>query len=117
MIQIFDVASNNFGGEVPGHCLTKWQAMISTKAYAESQFDVLRFDFLQFDPFLYYLDAVTVTMKGHEMELMKILTSLTYIDFSSNSFHVKYLMKWDNLNLYAFWTCPIMLSVAKSHHL
>ncbi|CBI18151.3 unnamed protein product, partial [Vitis vinifera] len=35
---------------------------------------------------LYYQDAVTVTSKGQEMELVKVLTLFTSIDFSSNKF-------------------------------
>ncbi|KAL6336591.1 hypothetical protein AAG906_025596 [Vitis piasezkii] len=35
---------------------------------------------------LYYQDAVTVTSKGQEMELVKVLTLFTSIDFSFNKF-------------------------------
>ncbi|KAF3448098.1 hypothetical protein FNV43_RR08808 [Rhamnella rubrinervis] len=86
VIQIVDVASNNFSGEVPGQCLMKWNAMISSKDYDRSELNLLRFAFFQFDPFLYYENAVTVTNKGHKMELVKILSVFTSIDFSSNNF-------------------------------
>ncbi|MFS8013940.1 putative leucine-rich repeat domain superfamily [Helianthus anomalus] len=45
----------------------------------------LSFKVLQFDD-IYYQDTVTVTAKGLEMELTKILTLFTSIDISSNHF-------------------------------
>ncbi|KAK2656177.1 hypothetical protein Ddye_009229 [Dipteronia dyeriana] len=84
-LQIVDLASNNFSGNLPGECLTTWQAMMVDEDEAQSNFKHLRFEFLRLSQ-LYYQDAVTVTFKGLEMELVKILTIFTSIDLSNNHF-------------------------------
>ncbi|KAJ1416249.1 Leucine-rich repeat [Sesbania bispinosa] len=85
MLQIVDLAFNNFSGELPGGCFTTWEAMTSDENQAESEVNHIRFEVLQFGK-LYYQDSVTVTSKGQQMELVKILTVFTSIDFSSNHF-------------------------------
>lgn len=52
---------------------------------ADSKVNHIRFQVLQYDQ-IYYQDSVTVTSKGQGMELVKILTVFTSIDFSSNHF-------------------------------
>ncbi|XP_031280253.1 receptor-like protein 19 [Pistacia vera] len=52
---------------------------------AQSQIKHLQFQFLTFGQ-LYYQDAVTVTSKGLELELVKILILFTSIDLSNNNF-------------------------------
>ncbi|KAJ1419316.1 Leucine-rich repeat [Sesbania bispinosa] len=85
MLQIVDLAFNNFSGELPGGCFTTWEAMTSDENQAESEVNHIRFEVLQFGK-IYYQDSVTVTSKGQRMELVKILTVFTSIDFSSNRF-------------------------------
>ncbi|KAF3448119.1 hypothetical protein FNV43_RR08829 [Rhamnella rubrinervis] len=82
MIQIVDIASNNFSGELPGKCLTKWHTMMSVTGYRQSQLD-------HTIPSNYsYEDAVSITNKGLEMQMRKIASNgFTYIDFSNNKFH------------------------------
>ncbi|KAJ6968949.1 hypothetical protein NC653_036810 [Populus alba x Populus x berolinensis] len=46
----------------------------------------IRYDPLKLTNGLYYQDSVTVTFKGLELELVKILTVFTSADFSSNNF-------------------------------
>ncbi|KAL5550356.1 hypothetical protein UlMin_000532 [Ulmus minor] len=81
MLQIFDLAHNNFSGKLPEQSFAKWKAMMmGTKQ---------KLDFLQFEPQMldqFYIDSVTVTSKGLEMNLVKILTIFTSIDLSSNKF-------------------------------
>ncbi|KAL5539827.1 hypothetical protein UlMin_042294 [Ulmus minor] len=79
MLQIFDLAHNNFSGKLPGQSFAKWKAMMGTQP---------KLDFLQFESekFELYRDSVTVTSKGLEMNLVKILTIFTSIDLSSNKF-------------------------------
>ncbi|XP_060674302.1 receptor-like protein 39 [Ziziphus jujuba] len=89
-IQIVNVASNNFSGELPFQCLSKWHAMMAVGDGGQSQ---LR------DPSVVteamppasanFKDAVTVTNKRLEMELIKIPQGFTCIDFSSNNFNGK----------------------------
>ncbi|XWS59984.1 hypothetical protein CRYUN_Cryun08bG0169100 [Craigia yunnanensis] len=52
---------------------------------AQSQLKHLQFKVLQLNPY-YYQDAITVTIKGLELELVKILTVFTSIDISCNNF-------------------------------
>ncbi|MBA0824235.1 hypothetical protein Goarm_020915, partial [Gossypium armourianum] len=52
----------------------------------QSKLKHLMFDLLEDDDQYYYQDAVTVTIKGNELELVKILTVFTSIDISCNNF-------------------------------
>lgn len=80
MLQIVDLASNNFNGTIPPKCLQTWKAIMVNEDH-----DHLQFKFLQLNNF-YYQDSVTVTSKGRELKFEKVLTLLTVIDFSSNMF-------------------------------
>ncbi|MED6156154.1 hypothetical protein PIB30_011884 [Stylosanthes scabra] len=85
MIQIVDVAFNNFSGELPVKWFSGWKKMISNDDGANSiQSLIQSYDGNLFQ--LYYQDSTTVTGKGQEMELVKILTIFTSIDFSYNQF-------------------------------
>ncbi|KAG7960907.1 hypothetical protein I3843_10G151000 [Carya illinoinensis] len=84
MLQILDVASNNFTGKLPIKCFRTWKAMWKSEDEAESELNHLRFKVLGFGNF-YYQDVVTVTVKGLSMELVKILTLFTSIDVSCNN--------------------------------
>ncbi|KAF7143494.1 hypothetical protein RHSIM_Rhsim05G0220100 [Rhododendron simsii] len=79
-LQIIDLPLNNFSGHLPPKCFLHWNAMMIDRSYSH-----LRNEFLKFNNF-YYQDKVTVTQKGQEMELVKILTLFTAIDFSGKSF-------------------------------
>ncbi|XP_031277357.1 receptor-like protein 7 [Pistacia vera] len=85
MLQIVDLASNNFSGKLPAKCLTTWKEMMADEDEAQSNLKHLRFEFLGLSQ-LYYQDSVTVSSKGLELELVKILTIFTSIDLSSNKF-------------------------------
>ncbi|KAL0375369.1 UNVERIFIED_CONTAM: Receptor-like protein 33 [Sesamum radiatum] len=84
-LQIIDISTNNFGGDISLLSFSNWKGMISGNEN-QSQYNHLRFDYLKLSGY-YYQDAVTVTMKGLEMELTKILVVFTSIDFSRNKFH------------------------------
>ncbi|KAL7248598.1 hypothetical protein ACSBR2_003353 [Camellia fascicularis] len=83
-LQIIDLALNNFSGLLLNKCILSWKAMID-EVKAQSDFDHLGYEFLNLSH-CYYQDTVTVTMKGQQWELVKILTTFTSIDFSNNSF-------------------------------
>ena len=85
MLQIVDLALNNFNGVLPEKCFSNWRAMMAGENDVQSKSNYLKFKILQFSQ-LYYQDAVTVTSKGQEMELVKVLTIFTSIDFSCNNF-------------------------------
>ncbi|KAF5953585.1 hypothetical protein HYC85_006441 [Camellia sinensis] len=84
-LQIIDLALNNFSGFLPQDCFLHLKAMMVDGGNAQSKLNHLHFNFLQLNPF-YYQDTVTVTIKGQQLELVKILTVFTSIDFSNNIF-------------------------------
>ncbi|GKV22044.1 hypothetical protein SLEP1_g31948 [Rubroshorea leprosula] len=75
MLQIVDLASNNFSGKLPEQHLRTWKPMMND----EDELQHLRFEFLPLNS-LYYQDSITVTIKGLELQLTKILTLFTSID-------------------------------------
>ncbi|XP_047982132.1 receptor-like protein 19 isoform X2 [Salvia hispanica] len=81
-LQIIDIASNNFSGPINPKYIKSWKGMMLENG-TELRGRHIRFDFLIN---LYYQDAVTVTIKGLELELVKILTVFTAIDVSCNNF-------------------------------
>ena len=85
LLQIIDLASNNFTGDLSGKFFLTWKAMRADKDGARSELNHLQLQVLQFSQ-VYYQDTVTVTSKGLEMQLVKILTVFTAIDFSFNNF-------------------------------
>ncbi|MED6121508.1 hypothetical protein PIB30_030815 [Stylosanthes scabra] len=85
ILQIVDLAFNRFNGILPAKCFKTWEAMMHDEDKADSEENHLRYEVLKFAP-KYYQDSVTVTSKGLAMELVKILTLFTSIDFSSNHF-------------------------------
>ncbi|XP_022767791.1 receptor-like protein 12 [Durio zibethinus] len=85
MLQIIDLASNSFSGRLHQEFLLTWKAMQAVEDEAQSQLKHIYFEVLQLNPY-YYQDAITVTIKGLELELLKILTVFTSIDISCNKF-------------------------------
>ncbi|KAL4606306.1 hypothetical protein ACB092_09G093500 [Castanea dentata] len=83
MLQIIDVASNNFTGQLPRKSFSTWKAMMVNEDEVMSKPNYLQFRFLNFGHF-YYQDAITVTTKGLEFELVKILRLFTSIDIYCN---------------------------------
>ncbi|XP_024160473.1 receptor-like protein 19 [Rosa chinensis] len=84
VLQIIDLAHNNFSGEVPGTALTTLQAMRTSKDAAPWKINNLQFDL---DGIYYQEDTITVTNKGLDMELVFVLAIFTSIDFSYNKFN------------------------------
>jgi len=82
IIQIVDIAFNNFNGKLPEKFFTTWEKMMHNE-------DHVVLDFIHIggtSSFSYYQDSVTVSTKGQEIKFVKILTIFTAIDFSSNHF-------------------------------
>ncbi|KAH0736926.1 hypothetical protein KY290_035631 [Solanum tuberosum] len=78
-LQIIDIASNNFTGELSAECLWNWKGMMVGDDYIDSGINRIHFGYCQ--------ETVTLTIKGMEMKLVKIFRAYTSIDFSSNRFH------------------------------
>ncbi|KAJ9694002.1 hypothetical protein PVL29_009800 [Vitis rotundifolia] len=89
MLQIVDLAFNNFSGKLPATCFSTWTAMTAGENEVPSKLKHLQFRILQFGQ-LYYQDAVTITSKGLEMEdipeVMGNFTSLYVLNLSQNGF-------------------------------
>ncbi|KAI8570769.1 hypothetical protein RHMOL_Rhmol01G0062600 [Rhododendron molle] len=76
-LRIVDLSYNGFIGYLPGRYFEYFQAMKnSTTPNIQYMSDRAG----------YYHDSVTVTIKGNEIELVRILTIFTTIDLSSNNF-------------------------------
>ncbi|KAI3759896.1 hypothetical protein L1987_50281 [Smallanthus sonchifolius] len=84
-LQIVDIASNHLNGEIPNNCYNQWGAMMNDDNGDPPEKKHLGFTVLQLNDF-YYQDTVTVTVKGLELELVKILKVFTSIDISNNQF-------------------------------
>ncbi|PIM98362.1 Leucine-rich repeat protein [Handroanthus impetiginosus] len=105
-LQIIDISTNNFSGGISFLSFSKWWAMTGANDNKQLKYND-RFDYRKYGTKMYkkrkcdynlcsrggapleiyYQDRVTVTMKGREMELTKILIIFTSIDFSNNKFH------------------------------
>ncbi|KAG4393280.1 hypothetical protein GLYMA_03G054800v4 [Glycine max] len=99
MLQIVDIAFNNFSGELPREYFTTWKRNIKGNK-EEAGLKFIEKQILDFG--LYYRDSITVISKGQNMELAKILTIFTSIDFSSNHFDgpiPEELMDWKELHV------------------
>ncbi|XP_058780026.1 receptor-like protein 6 [Vicia villosa] len=83
MLQILDLSFNNFNGKLPEKYFTRWEAMMYDENKVESEVKHVQYQVL---PQKYYQDSVTVTGKGQQLELVKILSIFTTIDLSSNLF-------------------------------
>ncbi|CAN4111182.1 unnamed protein product [Withania somnifera] len=73
-LQIMDLASNNLGGVLPRGLFLELKAMMVDPCLTHSCTEVLHFE------------TVTLSLKGQEVTLTKILLFFTSIDFSSNNF-------------------------------
>ncbi|PNY04034.1 receptor-like protein kinase [Trifolium pratense] len=99
MIQIVDIAFNNFSGKIPKLFFTSWDKMM----HDDEDHTISHFIYTKDS--VYYQDNVIVSNKGQQMELVKILTIFTSIDFSSNHFEgpiPKVLMDFKELHVLNF---------------
>ncbi|VAH73227.1 unnamed protein product [Triticum turgidum subsp. durum] len=80
-LQILDLASNNFSGNLPKGWFNELKAMmenVSDKGQVLGHETYLGARF--------YQDTVTITFKGSDLSFTKILSTFNAIDFSNNSF-------------------------------
>ncbi|XP_025984892.1 receptor-like protein 53 [Glycine max] len=85
MLQIVDVAFNNFSGLLPAKCFKTWKAMMLDEYHDGSKLIRIGSQVLIYSG-IYYQDSVILTSKGLQMEFVKILSIFTSVDFSSNNF-------------------------------
>ncbi|CAL2255013.1 unnamed protein product [Prunus armeniaca] len=74
-LHIIDLSNNRFSGLLPTKHFERLTAMINSQEHG-----------LKYMGEGYYQDTVAVTIKGFEIEMEKILTFFTIIDFSNNTF-------------------------------
>ncbi|XP_076912306.1 receptor-like protein 6 [Bidens hawaiensis] len=84
-LQIVDIASNYLNGTIHENSFRQWAAMMNDENGDLPSKKHLSFTVLQLSNY-YYQDTVTVSAKGLELELVKILTVFTSIDISNNQF-------------------------------
>ncbi|KAI4307923.1 hypothetical protein L6164_031048 [Bauhinia variegata] len=84
-LRVFDVSNNNFSGPLPTTYIKNFKAMTNELEEESS----LQYMNTNFHPFVIqgvsYEDSMTVTIKGIDMMLQKIITKLAMIDLSENS--------------------------------
>ncbi|KAI4967207.1 hypothetical protein ZWY2020_029492 [Hordeum vulgare] len=80
-LQILDLASNNFSGNVPNGWFNELKAMMEN---VSDEGQVLGHDANSSSGF--YQDTVTITFKGFDLSFTKILSTFKAIDLSNNSF-------------------------------
>ncbi|KAK6120239.1 hypothetical protein DH2020_045930 [Rehmannia glutinosa] len=97
--QIINIASNNFNGVLPANLFRNLMALMLDEG--GRRLDHLHFVLLMTNG-IYYQDSVTVTLKGLDLEMEKILTIFTSIDFSNNHFKEQYPIQLDNSILFMF---------------
>ncbi|KAK8308323.1 hypothetical protein V6Z12_D02G049900 [Gossypium hirsutum] len=78
-LRILDIASNNFSGDLSIEFLQSLKAMAKMTNDEKAKLDYIGET--------YYQDSVTIDNKGIEMFYQKVLTILTCLDLSNNSFH------------------------------
>lgn len=77
-LRIIDVAYNEFRGALPIGYIKNFKAMMDTER--------VKMEYMKTSYMVYFFYSIVVSMKGIEVELVKIQTILTTIDFSSNNF-------------------------------
>ncbi|TYH82358.1 hypothetical protein ES332_D02G054400v1 [Gossypium tomentosum] len=78
-LRILDIASNNFSGDLSIEFLQSLKAMAKMTNDEKAKLDYIGEG--------YYQDSATIVNKGIEMFYQKVLTILTCLDLSNNSFH------------------------------
>ncbi|CAL5394613.1 unnamed protein product [Camellia sinensis] len=76
-LRIIDVSYNEFTGLLPANYIKKFEAMMNSVEHEMK---------LKYMGEYYYQDSMVVMIKGYEIELSRILTILSIIDFSRNKF-------------------------------
>ncbi|XP_074318717.1 receptor-like protein 7 [Silene latifolia] len=97
-LQILDVGSNHFSGELTARFLFQWRSMMIRTNQLQSQLSHLQYHVTSLNSFFSYQDVVTVTDKHSQLVLQEILTTFTSIDFSDNAFFGQIPMEIGNVN-------------------
>ncbi|EOY11885.1 Serine-threonine protein kinase [Theobroma cacao] len=82
-LRIIDLSHNDFNGYLPTKFFENLQAI---RSESENKGDPKYMIYSGTNQGFYFYESLFITTKGSEMELMKILTTWTIIDFSNNRF-------------------------------
>ncbi|KAG6404543.1 hypothetical protein SASPL_136792 [Salvia splendens] len=93
-LQIIDIASNNFSGKINPFNFTYWRGMVLDR---DAELERINLGVMATIGY-YYGDEVTLTIKGIELELVKIWPEFISIDFSCNNFHGEIPVEIGKLN-------------------
>ncbi|XP_056173309.1 receptor-like protein 9DC3 [Syzygium oleosum] len=87
-LHILDLSNNNFSGPLPANLIMILRAIVNGENAQDESLYMTRFlgEWNTSTLSRLYENSVTLTMKGQEIELVKIVTFLTIIDLSNNSF-------------------------------
>ncbi|XP_034674618.1 receptor-like protein 33 [Vitis riparia] len=88
-LRIIDLAHNHFEGDLPEMYLRSLKAIMNIDEGNMER---------KYMGEIYYQDSITVTTKGLEVELVKILNTFTTVDLSSNKFQGEIPESIGNLN-------------------
>ncbi|XP_057953895.1 receptor-like protein 7 [Malania oleifera] len=80
-LRVIDLSLNNFTGHLPLKHFESWKGMMNV--------DESKYKLQYISTADYYQGSMTVTMKGSDFHMEKILTIFTMIDMSNNSFNGK----------------------------
>ncbi|XP_038991869.1 receptor-like protein 7 [Hibiscus syriacus] len=83
-LRILDIASNNFSGDLSTEFLQCLKAMMQMSNGNKAELEYIGG---HYSGGQYYEDSVTIVNKGVEIFYQKVLTILTCLDLSNNSFH------------------------------
>ncbi|CAN6581513.1 unnamed protein product [Malus baccata var. baccata] len=86
MLQVIDLAHNNLSGEIPRRSLTTWLAMRANDSLGKAKHLEFSREAGRWGVGYSFEDGITITGKGSRMDIIKILTILTSVDFSGNNF-------------------------------
>ncbi|KAG6404528.1 hypothetical protein SASPL_136777 [Salvia splendens] len=93
-LQIIDIASNNFSGKINPFNFTYWRGMVLDR---DAELERINLGVMATIGY-YYGNEVTLTIKGQELELVKIWPEFISIDFSCNNFHGEIPVEIGKLN-------------------
>jgi len=102
LLQILDLASNQFTGEIIARFILKWRLMMTGTKELQRAPNLLEYSSHVTNVSMSYDDAVILTFKNNDFEVRKVLKIFTTIDLSNNAFHGEIPRELGNLNALIF---------------
>ncbi|XP_057797732.1 receptor-like protein 19 [Salvia miltiorrhiza] len=83
-LQIIDISSNNFSGDLHHISFSTWSKMV---LHSDANIRLKSLGINVVRPDFYYSTRVSLTLKGLQLEFTRLWPILTSVDFSGNNFH------------------------------